>query len=41
MKFINQLIGELMPAKKRGTTKFITTNDLKKVMHYEVTDSVR
>lgn len=38
MKYISQLIGELMPAKKRGETKFITTNSLKHVMRFEVTD---
>jgi hypothetical protein len=40
MKFINQLIEGYMP-RKRGFTKFVNTTDIKKVMHYEVTDNVR
>lgn len=40
MKIIKQLVEELMP-KPRGETKFITTNSLKNVMLFEVTDDVR
>ena len=38
MKYISQWIGELMPAKKRGETKFISTNSIKHTMRFEVTD---
>jgi hypothetical protein len=39
MKFISQLFEDFMP-KKRGTTKFITTNKVSNWDKYEVLDNV-
>jgi hypothetical protein len=42
MKFITNIYEAFMAQKRmqRGTTRIINTTDLKKVMHYEVTDNV-
>lgn len=40
MKYINQLIGELMPSKKRGSTKFVNSNHVKHAMRYELQGDV-
>lgn len=41
MNYINQLMREYMPAKKRGHTKFITTNKVSHWNKLEVIDNVR